>query len=109
MAAFGIASLSMIGAPPVAGFVSKWYLALGTMELSSIGLLVVLMLSSLLNAGYFLPIFIRAFFPKGGVVGNVERQEASMFMVVPLCLTAIISVIIGFYPDLWLKLIEVVK
>lgn len=108
MAAFGIASLSMIGAPPVAGFVSKWYLALGTMDISSFGLLTVLMVSSILNAGYFVPIFIRAFFPKGGTVGIV-REEASPFMVVPLCITAVLSVLFGFFPDLWLQLIQVVK
>jgi multicomponent Na+:H+ antiporter subunit D len=109
MAAFGIASLSMIGAPPVAGFVSKWYLALGTMELGSIGLLVVLMASSLLNAGYFVPIFVRAFFPKSGKNVGAPVEEASPFMVVPLFLTAILSVVFGFYPELWLRLIEVVK
>ncbi|TLN27255.1 monovalent cation/H+ antiporter subunit D family protein [bacterium] len=109
MAAFGLASLSMIGAPPVAGFVTKWYLAKGAMELSSWGLLLVLMISSMLNAGYFIPIFLRAFFPKDGSKRNAVLAEASPFMVVPLCLTAVLSVIFGFYPELWLSLIEVVK
>ncbi|TAL16111.1 monovalent cation/H+ antiporter subunit D family protein [bacterium] len=109
MAAFGLASLSMIGAPPVAGFVTKWYLAKGAMELSSWGLLTVLMVSSLLNAGYFIPIFVRAFFPKGGVAQGTVIAEASPFMVVPLCFTAVLSVIFGFYPELWLSLVEVIK
>ncbi len=109
MAAFGLASLSMIGAPPVAGFVSKWYLALGTMELKSVGLLVVLLASSLLNAGYFVPVFLRAFFPRNGGAGRLAFAEASPFMVVPLFLTAVASVAFGFYPDLFLKLIEVVR
>jgi multicomponent Na+:H+ antiporter subunit D len=109
MAAFGLASLSMIGVPPVAGFVSKWYLAVGTMELQSIGLLVVLLASSLLNAGYFVPIFLKAFFPKNGAAKGLKYAEASPFMVVPLFLTATLSVLVGFYPNLFLKLIEVVK
>ncbi|GAB4275129.1 MAG: monovalent cation/H+ antiporter subunit D family protein [Deferrisomatales bacterium] len=109
MAAFGLASLSMIGAPPVAGFVSKWYLALGTMEIHSIGLLVVLLASSLLNAGYFVPVFLRAFFPRNGAAAGLRMAEASPYMVVPLFLTAVFSVVFGFYPDLFLKLIEVVK
>jgi multicomponent Na+:H+ antiporter subunit D len=109
MGAFALASLSMIGAPPVGGFVSKWYLALGSMELSSIGLLIVLMASSLLNAGYFVPIFLRAFFPKDPEKRKFKREEASPYMVVPLSITAVLSVVFGFYPDLWLKLIEVVK
>ena len=109
MAAFGLASLSMIGAPPVSGFVTKWYLALGTMELKSVGLLVVLLASSLLNAGYFVPVFLRAFFPRNGGAGGLQMAEASPFMVVPLFLTALASVAFGFYPDLFLKLIEVVR
>ncbi len=109
MAAFGLASLSMIGAPPVAGFVSKWYLALGTMELKSLGLLVVLLASSFLNAGYFVPVFLRAFFPRNGGAARLQMAEASPFMVVPLFLTAVFSVVFGFYPDLFLKLIEVVR
>jgi len=109
MAAFGLASLSMIGAPPVSGFVTKWYLALGTMELKSIGLLVVLLASSLLNAGYYVPVFLRAFFPRNGGAARLQMAEASPFMVVPLFLTALASVAFGFYPDLFLKLIEVVR
>ncbi len=109
MAAFGLASLSMIGAPPVAGFVSKWYLAVGTMEIGSIGLLVVLLASSLLNAGYFVPIFLKAFFPRNGAGVALARAEASPFMVVPLFLTALFSVAFGFFPELFLRLIEVVR
>ncbi|HEY6009047.1 MAG TPA: monovalent cation/H+ antiporter subunit D family protein, partial [Geobacteraceae bacterium] len=108
MIAFGLASLSMIGVPPVAGFVSKLYLATGSMEASSVGILVVLMVSSILNAGYFVPIFIRAFFPKGGAAA-VKMEEGSAFMVAPLFITAVLSVLFGFFPDFWLQLIEVVK
>jgi multicomponent Na+:H+ antiporter subunit D len=108
MIAFGLASLSMIGVPPVAGFVSKLYLATGSMEAASVGILVVLMVSSILNAGYFVPIFIRAFFPKGGAAA-VKMEEGSPFMVAPLFITAILSVLFGFFPDFWLQLIEVVK
>ncbi len=108
MAAFALASLSMIGAPPVAGFVSKWYLAVGTMQIHSVGLLVVLLASSLLNAGYFVPVVLRAFFPRNGAAA-LGYAEASPFMVVPLFLTAVLSVVFGFYPDLFLKLIEVVR
>lgn len=108
MAAFSLASLSMIGIPPVAGFVSKWYLAVGTMQLKSVGLLVVLLASSILNAGYFLPIVYKAFFPKNGAVG-LQRAEASPFMVVPLFLTSVLSVLFGLFPDFFLQLIKVVK
>ena len=109
MAAFALASLSMIGVPPVAGFVSKWYLALGSMELKSLGLLTVLMASAVLNAGYFVPVVLKAFFPRNGAAATLKYAEASPFMVVPLFLTAVLSVLFGLFPDLFLKLIEVVK
>ncbi len=109
MAAFALASLSMIGVPPVAGFVTKWYLAVGTMQLHSVGLLTVLLASSLLNAGYFVPVVVRAFFPKNGAAAELGYAEASPFMVVPLFCTAVLSVFFGFYPNLFLKLIEVVR
>lgn len=109
MAAFGLASLSMIGVPPVAGFVSKWFLAVGAMQLKSAGILTVLLVSSILNAGYFVPIFIRAFFPRNGAGATLPYAEASPYMVVPLFLTSVLSVLFGLYPDLFMKLIEVVK
>src|SRR5665811_1728070 len=56
MGAFALASLSMIGAPPVAGFVTKWYLLNGALEIQNIPIVIVLVASTILNAGYFVPI-----------------------------------------------------
>lgn len=115
MLAFALASLSMIGVPPVSGFVTKWYLAIGTMDVSSILLLTVLMLSSLLNAGYFAPIVYTAFFGKpaeGGTLAvstpSPERQPLVLFMLIPLSITAVISVLIGIYPDFLLLFVKAV-
>ncbi|VFQ45754.1 monovalent cation/H+ antiporter subunit D family protein [Desulfoluna butyratoxydans] len=112
MGAFALASLSMIGVPPVSGFVSKWYLALGTMEIHNGILLTVLLVSSLLNAGYFVPVVIKAFYgvplPEDqGKTGSLEKTPLARFMVVPLTVTAIFSVLFGLYPDLFFKLISV--
>lgn len=60
--AFTVGALGMIGVPPVAGFVSKWYLGLGAVEAGSDWVLLVLVTSSLLNAAYFFPILFRAWF-----------------------------------------------
>ncbi len=68
--AFAVASLSMIGAPPVAGFISKLYMLVGSLDanasfgLGSYFLLAVLIGSSLLNAAYFAPVVYQAFFGK---------------------------------------------
>ena len=62
MAAFGVASLGMAGLPLVAGFVSKWYLLIGSIDAGTSVFVGVLFLSGLLNIGYFWPIVYQAFF-----------------------------------------------
>ena len=110
--AFAVAALSMIGAPPVAGFVSKWNLLVGAVDAGSVGILVVLLISTLLNAAYFVPVVYTAFFGTapalaGGAPGNgalhATGGEAPMAMVIPLTLTAAISVLLGFFPDLFMQ------
>ncbi|MCC7263219.1 MAG: monovalent cation/H+ antiporter subunit D family protein [Candidatus Latescibacteria bacterium] len=101
--AFALAALSMIGAPPVGGFVSKWYMVLGALDAGSLGILAVLLASTLLNAAYFVPVVYSAFFGKvpAGEEGH-HHGEAPLAMLIPLTLTALISVIIGFYPDFFM-------
>ena len=117
MAAFFIGSLSMIGVPPAAGFISKWYIALGSIEANQIPILMILLASTILNAAYFLPITYKAFFEKekpddahhGDAHHHEEIKEIPM-VVIPLVLTAIISLIIGIYPNYFLGLAqEVIK
>ena len=103
MISFAIATLTMIGLPPGAGFISKWLLALGTIEAHQIVLLFVLLVSSILNAAYFLPIVYKAFFEEAND-GIDDVKEASPFVYVPLLLTAIASIVIFFYPDYFLQL-----
>ncbi len=108
-AAFAIASLSMIGAPPVAGFITKWELLMGTIEAGSFAIILILLASTLLNVCYFAPVVYRGFFykPPSGV--HYDRiQEAPVSMLIPLCCTAIISVIIGFYPDFFMNFVSAV-
>ena len=62
MAAFAVASLGMAGLPLVAGFVSKWYLLIGSIDAGTAVFAGVLFLSGLLNIGYFWPIVYQAFF-----------------------------------------------
>jgi len=97
--------LSIIGVPPCGGFISKWYLALGALQAHQIGFLIVLLFSSFLNACYFIPITYTAFFcrPEEAMFEN-KVQEAPLFCVVPLVITAIISVILLFYPQPFFRL-----
>ena len=116
--AFTIGALGMCGAPPVAGFISKWFLCLGTIEAGLIIFLGVILISSLLDVVYFFPIVKTAFFDRppeapsasNGGTGNLEMQRPLyLFMVVPLALTALFSVIFCFFPESFylLRLAEV--
>ncbi len=115
--AFSIAALGMIGIPPVAGFVSKWYLGLGAIDAGEAHwVLPVLIGSSLLNAAYFLPILYRAWFkpisqpwPRES---NVDcRWELPAALLWPPVITAALALLVGllaaapFSPLEWAKLI----
>ncbi len=106
--AFALASLSMIGMPPVCGFVSKWYLLNGALQADQVILMAALLLSTLLNAGYFVPIFYRAFFMAPKPEANIEQySEAPKVMVIPLCVTAGISLLLGIFPGIFKSFIQV--
>ena len=109
--AFAIAALSMIGAPPVAGFVTKLYLLIGALDAGSIGILVVLVASTLLNAAYFVPVIYQGFFGRPSAEdahAHAHVHEAPLAMVIPLCLTAALSVFLGVYPDFFLQFAQAV-
>jgi multicomponent Na+:H+ antiporter subunit D len=103
MAAFAVASLSLVGIPPASGFVSKWYLALGSVQRGSVLLLGVLLVSSLLNAAYLGPVVFKAYFEEAPDLAPDAVFEVP-WMVIPLVLTALASLLLGVYPDPVLKL-----
>src|SRR5262245_11912678 len=98
MAAFAISSLSVVGIPLTSGFVSKWYLALGTVDRHSFTLLGILLVSSLLSAAYLGQILYKAYFefekesPTHGEVREVP------WIVAPLVISAAASLLLGLYP-----------
>jgi multicomponent Na+:H+ antiporter subunit D len=108
MIAFSLAALSLIGIPPLGGFISKWYLVMGVIEAEDIPMIAVLVVSTILNACYFLPIIYRAFFKDLPQGETTERKEAPALMVVPLALTAIGTMALFFFPSLFLDLAKMV-
>ncbi|MDJ0665950.1 MAG: monovalent cation/H+ antiporter subunit D family protein [Desulfobacterales bacterium] len=105
MGAFFIGALSVIGLPPTGGFLSKWYLALGSLEANQWPILVVLLTSSLLNAFYFLPVVYKAFFcTEQETLFTGPREEPPRWCLVPPVITAVCSVALFFYPQPFLKL-----
>jgi len=98
--AFLIASLSIIGIPPLGGSWSKWYLMLGAADAGHWAMLVVLMISSLLTIAYLMPVPMRGFLAGDGEPFAWRRiKEAPRACVAPLCLTALACVALFFWGD----------
>lgn len=93
MTAFSIGALSMVGVPPTAGFVSKWYMIAGAFQNDMYFVLAVLIASTGLNAWYFLPIIHRAFFRLETVKPRIEHREAPWPMVLALTCTATLTLL----------------
>ena len=93
---FTLCSLALIGIPPMCGFMSKWYLAIGSLD-SGIPVIswlgpAILLISALLTAGYLLPVVIRGFFPGEGFdYGSLTKKEPNGWMLVPLILLALLA------------------
>jgi multicomponent Na+:H+ antiporter subunit D len=100
-AAFTVAALGMIGVPPVAGFVSKWYLGLGAIEAGMPWVLAVLAASSLLNAAYFLPLIRSAWFdppPQSWPdehIAAAGRRETGWLLLLPAVVAGAAALLIG--------------
>jgi multicomponent Na+:H+ antiporter subunit D len=102
---FLVGTLSIIGLPPFGGMWSKWYLGLGAVETTQLLLLAVLMISSLLNIIYLVPIPIRAFFSKPDEGEHcTEIAEAPKSMLLAMVITASACIILFFYPEPFYRL-----
>lgn len=100
---YTIVSLGLIGIPPTGGFVSKWYLATGSLS-SAIPVFrwlgpAILLVSALLTAGYLLPLTIHGFLPGADYdYANLKKREPSLFMTIPILIMTVLSVLIGLFP-----------
>jgi multicomponent Na+:H+ antiporter subunit D len=106
MGAFFIASLSIIGLPPLGGFWSKWFLALGTLDAQQQVMFVVLLIGSILNVAYLLPIPMRAFFGRAIADAASPTREAPPACVAALLLTAAACVLLFFFPEPVYRLLQ---
>jgi len=115
MAAFTLCAFGMIGTPPMAGFVSKWYLGVGAVDSDASWVVWLLAASSILNAAYFLPIIRAIWFeaapeqwPKERTFG---RAETSLMLLLPTLFTAAVALAVGLFastpysPLEWARLI----
>ena len=110
MAAFAVGTLSMIGLPPTAGFISKWFILAGAISAQAWLAIAVIVASTILNAAYFAPIVYAAFFrpEAASTVGaaRAEHGEAPLAIVIGLTATAALTVLLFLYPGPALDLAE---
>ena len=118
LGAFLIGAFGMCGAPPLAGFISKWHIGLGAVESGALFFLLIILIGSLLDVVYFFPVIRTAFFDKmpqdetlnserdEKVEVYVEkksvlesRQPIYLLMIVPLAITAIFSILLCLFPN----------
>ena len=108
---FTIVSLGLIGIPPMSGFISKWYLAIGALD-SGIRVFavlgpIVLLVSALLTAGYLLPVTIKGFFPGADYdYSALQKKEPNKWMTVPMLLMIAFTILLGIFPN---QLIEYIN
>ena len=95
MAAFTVGALSMIGVPPTGGFVSKWFILAGAYEAQNYLAMATIILSTVLNAAYFLPIIFMVWFAEEKVAPAKDHGEAPFAAVLALTITAALT--IGFF------------
>lgn len=116
MGAFSVAALGMIGIPPLAGFVSKWYLGSGAIAAGMYWVIAVLIASATLNAMYFLPILYTAWFGKNEAAqphhahaagghgpaddhAHLTPGEAPIALLIPPLVTALAVILAGVFAN----------
>jgi multicomponent Na+:H+ antiporter subunit D len=97
MTAFTIGAISMIGVPPTAGFVSKWYILAGAFEADNYVAIMTIIASTALNAAYFLPIIYMAWFQRESEPPATPHGEAPWAAVLALALTALLTLAFFFF------------
>ncbi|NOX51692.1 MAG: monovalent cation/H+ antiporter subunit D family protein [Gammaproteobacteria bacterium] len=116
MLAFSIGALSMIGVPPTAGFVSKWYILAGAIQTDHYAVIATLVVSTVLNALYYLPVIYLAWFGlersgqenfgQGQAAPTIEHAEAPGLMLIALMATAALTLLLFFFHQPVVQLIE---
>ena len=120
MTAFIIGAFGMCGAPPLAGFISKWHISLGAIQSGQMAFLVIILIGSLLDVVYFFPVIRTAFFGKmpetdmlkGDKEEKVEvlseqqpfpetNRPLYLFMIIPLSITAAFSILFCLFPQIF--------
>ena len=108
MAIFTVGALSLIGIPPMAGFISKWFLMKGAVEADMLPIAFVYAGSSFLNACYFLPIIYLAYFKPLAEDLKPGFKEAPVMMLIPMLVTSFMVFVLFFFPQILTSFADIV-
>lgn len=112
MVMFAVGSLSLIGIPPMAGFISKWFLAQGGLNAynSTVGIVgvSVLLVSAVLTAGYLFSIVYNAFFVYNASYESENMLEAKGIIMLPIFVCSVALIYFGVYSYGLEKIIETI-
>lgn len=107
LALFTLGGLSMIGIPVLPGFISKWNLSLACISASKIYLLIIILLSSLLNATYYFPVIINGYFGKDNLEGKIFKGKSKpVSELMPLIILSCFVLITGFFSGFFIEFIK---
>ena len=107
MMVFTIAAFGMIGIPGINGFMSKIYLSLAVIDVEKYVYLIIILVSSFLNAMYYLPIIISAFLKESKDRKNIMvMDKLPKTMIYPMVIVALCCVLMGFFPQIIMNVIE---
>ncbi|OWZ83910.1 complex I subunit 5 family protein [Natranaerobius trueperi] len=108
MISFTLGALAMVGIPGTNGFISKWYLASGALDSGNAFFVLIILISSMLNGVYYLPIVVNSFFGefKGCKVFSKQCKKLPWQLTLPITVLSFLVVFIGLFPTLPLDLVE---
>ncbi|MCK8061079.1 MULTISPECIES: complex I subunit 5 family protein [unclassified Fusibacter] len=104
---FTLSALSLVGIPVLPGFISKWNLAMASIETGKIYLLAVILASSMLNAVYYFPIIINGYFGEENLDGKIYRSKSKPIKaLLSLIILSVVMVGVGFMSGVLIDFIE---
>jgi multicomponent Na+:H+ antiporter subunit D len=96
MLAFSIGAFGLMGMLPICGYLSKYYLLTAGFSAGKPVYAYVILMSTVLNSIYYLPIIVNAFF-KQGLFERPRSIEAPLTMLVPTVILAVAAVALGLF------------
>ena len=104
MIGFSIGALSLIGMPILGGFISKWYIVESALDANRWFIILVIVISTLLNIGYFIPIIYKVFFVKNTSKKALKKLPITINLAIFSC--CILIILLFLFPNFFIEVIK---